>query len=104
MLVADGLPSPQGLEDRATWKLVGPVAQHRPVRHLARRGAPRSDRVEQAAGAASGQGVEVRRRRRLARRPSAEHVVSAVAEPVQQDEDDRKHARRLTPADVSGGG
>ena len=65
VLGAHLLPAPERLEDRAPGKLVGPVAEHRPVRDLARRRAPRADRVEQPARAASGQRVEVRRRRGL---------------------------------------
>jgi hypothetical protein len=84
-------PAPDRLEDGAPWELAGPVAEHRPVRHLARGGPPGADGVENAARPASRKGVQVRRVRRLVAGPAAEHVVRPVAEAVQQDDDDREH-------------
>ena len=51
VLVAHLLAAAERLEDRAARELVGPVAQHRPVRDLARRRAPGADGVEQPARA-----------------------------------------------------
>ena len=65
------------------------------MRDLAQRRAAGADPVEQPAGAAGCQGVERRRGRRLVGAPAAELLVGAAAEPVDQDEDDWEHARRL---------
>jgi hypothetical protein len=89
VLGADLLPSSQRLEDGAAGKLLGPVAEHRPVRDLARRRAAGPDRIEKPAGAPRGERVQVGGRSRLVRRPSPERVVSATAEPVDEGEDDR---------------
>ena len=50
VLRAHPLPPPERLEDRSAGELVGPVAEHGPVRHLARRRATRADRVEHPTG------------------------------------------------------
>ena len=43
------LSATESLEDGAAGKLVGPVAEHRPVRDLAGRRTPRADRIQDAA-------------------------------------------------------
>jgi len=53
------------------------------------------DCVEQAARPLVGEPVEVGRSGGLVPGAPAQHAVGAVAEPVEQDEDDRKHGRRL---------
>ena len=99
MLVAHLLAAAERLEDRAAGKLVGPVAEHRPVRDLARRRAPGADGVEQAGRPTRGERVEVRRRSGFVAGAAAEHLVRPVGEPVEQEDDDRIHAaRRLTRA------
>ena len=85
------LPAPERLEDRPSGKLVGAVAEHRPVRDLARRRPPRADRVEQPTGAASGERVEIRRGRGLVAGSPAESLVRAVGKPVEKEDDDGKH-------------
>ncbi len=90
------LAVPESLEDRAPWELVGAVAEHRPVRDLARRSTAWPDRVDDAAGAFEREPVEVRRRRGLVPGAAAELGVGAVGEPVQQDHEDRIHGLRLT--------
>ena len=99
VLVAHVLAATERLEDRATGKLVGPVAEERPVRDLARRRPAGPDRVEHPARARGREPVEVRRVRRLVAGPAVERVVRPVAEPVEEDYDDRMHmGRRLTRA------
>ena len=93
---AHGLAAAERLEDGAPGELGRRVAEHRPVRDLARGRAPGADRVEDAARAARAEAVEVRRRRGLVAGATAEDVVRAVAEPVEEDHDDRQHAASLT--------
>ena len=94
VLRAHVLPSTERLEDRPAGKLVRPVAEHRPVRDLARRRPAGPHRVQDPARAAGGQGIQVGGRRRLARRLPPEDLVRTVSEPVQQYENDRVHGGR----------
>ena len=94
VLVRDALAAAERLEDRAPGKLVGPVAEHRPVSDLARGRSTGADGVQQAARAGAGEPVEVRRPRRLVRGAPLEDVVRAVGEAVEEDDDDRVHAWR----------
>jgi len=71
-------PASVRLEDRAAGKLVGPVAEHRPVRDLGRRRASRADRVQHAARTGRAEPVEIRRRGGLVAGAPAEHVVRAI--------------------------
>ena len=87
----DLLPVAERLEDGPAGKLLRRVAEHRPVRDLARRRPAGADAVDQPAGAARGEPVEVRRVRDLVRSPPAERVVRAVGEPVEKDDEDRIH-------------
>ena len=91
VLVGDLLAATERLEDRPARELVGAVAQHRPVRDLARRSPARPDGVEQPARAGGTEPVEVGRLRGLVAGAALEHVVRAVAQPVQQEDDDRIH-------------
>ena len=102
VLRAHVLSAPKRLEDCASWKLVGSVAQHRPVRDLGGRRPPRADRIEQAGRAARRQRIEVRRLRGLVPGPPAEHLVRPVGEPVEQEDDDRIHGAEANPRRVSG--
>ena len=95
VLGVDLLAAPERLEDRTARELHRRVAEHRPVRDLARRGSPGADRVEDARRAASAERVEVRRSGGLVARPSAESVVGAVAEPVEEEDHDRQHGATL---------
>ena len=90
------LPAPERLEHGSAGELVRRVAEHRPVRDLARRRPSRADRVEDAAGALLAEPVEVRRRRGFVPCQATEHGVRAIAEPVEEDHDDRQHAASLT--------
>ena len=101
MLGAHLLAATERLEDRAPGKLVGAVAEHRPVRDLARRRTPGADRVEQPTGAARRERVEVRRRRGLVAGPPAEHLVRPVGEAVEQEDDDGIHGAEAIPRRVS---
>ncbi len=93
------LPGAERFEHRPVRKLVGVVAEHRPVGDLAGGSASGADRVEEPARAASGERVEVRGRCRLIGGPPAETGVRAVREPVEEQDDDRLHvageARRV---------
>ena len=80
----------------ASGELFGRVAEHRPVRDLAGRRLPGPDGVDQATRAPLRERVEVRRVRYLVRGSSAERLVRAVGEPVEEDDEDRIHTRRLT--------
>ena len=94
VLGRDLLVAPERLEDRAPGKLVRPVAEHRPVRDLARGRAPGADGVEQPARAGGGEAVEVRRAGGLVGRAPLEDVVRAVGEAVEENDDDRVHVSR----------
>ena len=95
VLLADILTATEGLEHCAARKLVRPVAEHRPVRDLARRRAPGANRIEDAARSGRAEPVEVRRCRGLDPAAPAKRFVRTVGEPVQQEDDDRKHAASL---------
>src|SRR5205807_421638 len=75
VLRAHLLAAAERLEDGAPRELGRRVAEHRPVRDLARGRAARADRVEDAARAVRAQAVEVRRLRGLVARAAAEDVV-----------------------------
>ena len=92
----DRLSRSDRLEHRASGELIGRVAEHRPVRDLAGGRLPGTDGVDHPARAARRERVEVRRVRDLVRRSPAERVVRAVGEPVEEDDEDRIHTRRLT--------
>jgi hypothetical protein len=98
------LAAAEGLEDRPARKLVGPVTEHRPMRNLARRRSAGAKREEDAARPFRRQPIEVRRPRGLDAGPPAEGVVRPVGESVEQDDDDRVHARRLMRTAAPKGG
>ena len=87
----DLLSRPERLEDGAAGKLLRRVAEHRPVSDLAGRGPAGADAVDEAARAFGRDTVEVRRVGGLVRGAPAERVVSAVGEPVEEDDEDRIH-------------
>ena len=100
VLGAHLLPAAERLEDRPPWKLVRPVAQQRPVRDLARGRPAGPDRVQHAARAGRRQPVEIRGDRRFVPGPPAEHLVSPVPDPVEEEDDDGKHAAQANPRRV----
>ena len=91
VLGIDLLLGAHGLEHGATRELLRRVAEHRPVRDLARGRAAGPDAVDEAAGARGGEPVEVRRVGYLVRGAAAERVVRPVGEPVEEDDEDRMH-------------
>src|SRR5437867_805628 len=91
MLRAHILPASERLEDGPPWKLVGPVAEHRPVGDLARGRAAGPDRIEDATRPRGAKPIEVGRDCSLEPAPASERIVRAVGEPVQQEDDDRMH-------------
>src|SRR5712691_5961547 len=84
----------ESLEDGATGELVGPVAEHRPVRDLAGGRASGADRVQHSTRARSAEAVELRRLRSFEPAAAAERLVRTVGKPVQQEDDDRVHSDR----------
>ena len=91
VLEIDVLLGAHGLEDGATRELFRRVAEHRPMRDLARRRAAWADAVDDAAGPRGGEPVQVRRVGYLVRGAAAERVVRPVGEPVEEDDEDRIH-------------
>ena len=89
VLRAHVLVPSERLEHGSPRKLVGPVAEHRPVRDLARRRTTGADRVDDAARSRRAQPIEVRRLRCLDSGASPERHVRAVGDAVEQDDDDR---------------
>ncbi len=81
-----GNAGPQGLESPAAGKVGGGVAENREMGVLARQCLAQSPGVKQTVGAAGGQAVEVRRVRRLERRPISQRTVAAVAQSVEQQQ------------------
>ena len=82
------------LEDRATGKFRRAIPQHGPVRELARRGPTGAERVEHARAAAPREGVEVWRVGSLVGGAPSVLGVTAVTEPVKQQDEERAHGRR----------
>src|SRR3954471_3040039 len=90
------LTTPERLEDGTPGKLVGPVAEHRPVRHLARRCAAGPDRVEDTVRSRRAQPVEVRRARSLETAQAPERLMGAVGQSIEEQDDDRVHSGRYS--------
>ena len=83
------LTAAERLEHGAAGKLVGPVAEHRPVGNLAGRRAPRPDGVDHATRSRPAESVQIRRPRRLDTRATAERFVRPIGDAVEEDDDDR---------------
>ena len=69
----------------------GAVAEHRPVRQLARGRAPGAEAEHEPTRALRCEPIEVRRLGDLVRCAPAERVVRSVGEPVEEDDEDRVH-------------